>query len=443
MPIDHPAPVADRAGTSQKLLSIDARRRIFLYLGVLVTLLAFGAPHGGLIEIPLSFLLKNKMLLNADELSIFRLLAAAPLYVSFIFGFIRDTWNPFGLQDRGYMLIFGSTGAILYGAFALMPLSYGTLLGALLLLTSAFLFVSSAQNGLSSVIGQQHAMPGQISAAWSIFGSVPVVAAFLAGGVISDALEARNADQAVRLLFLFGAAVMATIAVYSTWRPGAVFDNIAAEQETGRRPLDDLKRLMRHWPIYPALMIWTLWNFAPGSVTPLQYYLQDTLHAKDAQWGQWNAIFAASFIPTFVVFGLFCQRTPLQSLLWWGTLVAVPQLVPLLFIHSVSGALLAAVPIGLMGGVATAAYLDLIIRSCPRGLQGTTLMLSASVAFVATRFGDVLGAKLYQHYGDFTVCVIAITIAYALILPTLLLVPKHLIATTDGQETEPGSAPLE
>jgi hypothetical protein len=70
---------------------------------------------------------------------------------------------------------------------------------------------------------------------------------------------------------------------------------------------------------------------------------------------QWNAIFVASFIPTFMVFGLLCRRFPLKTLLWWGTAVAVPQLVPLLFIHSVTGALLAAVPVGLMGGVATAA----------------------------------------------------------------------------------------
>src|SRR5206468_11094043 len=106
---------------------------------------------------------------------------------------------------------------------------------------------------------------------------------------------------------------------------------------------------------------------------------QNTLHAADAQWGQWNAIFGVSFIPTFMLFGVLCQRFALKTLLLWGTAVAVPQVVPLLFIHSVTGALIAAVPIGLMGGVATAAYLDLIIRSCPRGLQGTTLMMSSSL----------------------------------------------------------------
>jgi hypothetical protein len=102
----------------------------------------------------------------------------------------------------------------------------------------------------------------------------------------------------------------------------------------------------------------------------------------------------------------------------------------------VTGALIAAVPIGLMGGVATGAYMDLIIRSCPRGLQGTMLMMSSSLFFVISRFGDILGTMLYDRYGGFTVCVIAITLVYALILPILLLIPKSLIVTADGQVSE-------
>ena len=204
-----------------------------------------------------------------------------------------------------------------------------------------------------------------------------------------------------------------------------------------------MKRLVRHWPVYPAMLIWLLWNFAPGSTTPLQYHLQNSLHATDAQWGQWNAIFAASFIPTFIVFGFLCRRFPLKTLLLWGTVAAVPQMVPLLFIETVPQALIAAIPIGLMGGVATGAYLDLIIRSSPRGLQGTTFMMASSLYFVVSRFGDVLGTHLYDYYGGFAVCVIAITFVYALILPTLLLVPRQLIATADGQTSSSGLATME
>jgi Na+/melibiose symporter-like transporter len=330
-------------------------------------------------------------------------------------------------------MLFGTVTAGLYVFFAFTPLTYNTLLAAVVILTASFLFVASAQNGLTSTLGQQHVMSGQISAIWNIFASIPTVAALLVGGSLSDILEERNADQAVRILFLIGAAIMAAIAVYAVWKPRSVFDNVRYEHRTTQYPLDDLRRMVRHWPIYPALLIWLLWNFAPGSATPLQYYLQNTLGADDAHWGQWNAIFAVSFIPTFMLFGFLCQKLPLRTLLLWGTIIAVPQMVPLLFIYSIGGALAAAAPIGLMGGVATAAYLDLIIRSCPPGLQGTMLMMAGGLNVIVARFGDVLGTNLYDYYGSFAVCVIAITVVYALILPTLLLVPKRLIATADGQ----------
>jgi Na+/melibiose symporter-like transporter len=416
------------------ILPASVRQRIFLYLGLLIVLLSFGSPSGGLIDIPISFFLKNRLQLEAHEVASFRLLAAVPLYLSFVFGFIRDTWNPFGMRDRGFMLLFGAIDALLYILFAFIPLTYWTLLAADILLTASFLFVASAQNGLTSMLGQQHGMTGQVSAVWNVFLSIPTVAALLIGGELSGLLEGRNADHATRILFLVGAAIMAIVAAFAVWKPRDVYDNISDESAPHAQPLQDLKRLVRHAPIYPALLIWLLWNFAPGSATPLQYHLQNTLHATDAEWGQWNAIFAASFIPTFIVYGVLCRRFCLRTLLVWGTVVAVPQMVPLLFIPSVTGALIAAVPIGLMGGVATAAYMDLIIRSCPRGLQGTTLMMSGSLYFVVSRFGDVLGTNLYDHYGGFAVCVIAITIVYAMILPALLMVPKHLTLFPDAQD---------
>ena len=433
---DRPAATAAEAAIAAAPLPYSVRRKIFLYLGLLIVLLGFGSPSGGLIDIPITFLLKNKLHLEAHELAQFRLISAIPLYLSFVFGFTRDTWNPFGMGDRGFMLLFGAITAALYVLFGFTPVTYATLLVAVVLLTTSFLFVTSAQNGLTSTIGQQHVMSGQVSAVWNIFASVPTVGALLIGGALSDVLEERNVEEATRILFLIGATIMALLAIYAVWRPASVYDNVRNEHGPATLPLDDVKRLMRHWPIYPALLIWLLWNFAPGSATPLQYYLQNILQAEDAQWGQWNAIFGISFIPTFMLFGLLCQNFPLKTLLLWGTVAAIPQMVPLLFIHSVTGALITAVPIGLMGGVATASYLDLIIRSCPIGLQGTTLMMSSALYFIASRFGDVLGTLLYDYYGGFGVCVIAITVVYALILPTLLLVPKHLIATADGQAPE-------
>ena len=432
---DPPAAVT-RVLAAHTALPQVARQRIFLYLGTLIFLLAFGAPSGGLIGIPISFVLKNKLHLTAQELAVFRLVASIPIYLSFVFGFIRDIWSPFGMRDRGFMLLFGASTAGLYAFFAFTPVSSGTLLVANVLLTTSFLFVASAQNGLASTIGQQRAISGQISAVWNIFASIPNIAALLLGGSLSSLLESENAEQAVRILFLGGAAIMALVAAYAALRPKSVFENVRSERMAAVEQVKDIRRLIQHWPIYPALLIWSLWSFAPGSETALQYYLQDILHGGDAEWGQWNAIAVASYVPTFIVFGLLCRRFPLKNLLFWGTVIAVPQLVPLLLVHSATAALIAAVAMGLMGGIATAAYLDLIIRSCPAGLQGTMLMTSAALSVIVSRFGDVLGTVLYQEYGGFTVCVVAITVVYALILPTLMLIPKDLVVTADGQKLQ-------
>jgi MFS family permease len=432
------APQADSAHPVD--LAGSARGRILLYMAILTFMMGFGGPYLGLIGLPISFFLKNKLHLKAHEVALFQLMSAVPLYFSFAFGFARDRWNVFGMRDRGLMVVFGSITAFVYLIFAFIQVSYLTLLIGVLILTFGYLFVVGAKDGLASTIGQQHVMSGQISAVWNVVASLPGLLAFLLGGVLSDQLEGQNADRAARILFLIGAAVMGSVALYGAWRPRIVFDNVRYEQRAAMNPLADLKRLLRHWPVYPALLIWLLWNFAPGSVTPLQYYLQNTLHAKDAQWGQWNAIFAASFIPTFLLYGLLCRKFPLRTLLWWGTVVAVPQMVPLAFIHSVDQALWGAAFMGLTGGVASAAYIDLLIRSCPAGLQGTTIMMSTGLYWIASRFGDVLGTNLFDRFGSFKVCVIAITVVYALILPALLLVPKRLIATADGAVPEGGFA---
>jgi len=135
------------------VLPAHVRTRVLIYLCVLLLMLGFGSPGGGLIGLPITFLLKNKLHLQAHELAIFSLIAGVPSFVSFLFGFARDTWDPFGMRDRGFMVLFGGLCAALYVLFAFMPVTYQSLLAAYLLLGTSFLFVSSAQNGLAAAIG--------------------------------------------------------------------------------------------------------------------------------------------------------------------------------------------------------------------------------------------------------------------------------------------------
>lgn len=85
---EQPAPVA-------AALPQSVRQRIFLYLGALIVLMAFGSPSGGLIEIPISFFLKNKLHLTAHELAQFRLVSGIPHYLAFVF----DSSATFGIRS--------------------------------------------------------------------------------------------------------------------------------------------------------------------------------------------------------------------------------------------------------------------------------------------------------------------------------------------------------
>ena len=410
------------------------RALILTYASGLLFIVSFGRPWGGLLDVPIQFFLKNRLHLSAHELAGFRLLSAIPLYVSVIFGFARDRLNPIGRRDRGFLMVFGVATALIFVLMAFTPASYVTVLAGVIIATCSFLLVDSAKAGMLYALAQQQVMSGRVSTVWNIVESLPFLVSFLIGGALSQVLEGERADLAARILFLVGAGIMLAVALYGLLKPRAVFDTLKDEREVSVTPLADLKRLVRHWPIYPALLIWFLWDFAPGTQTVLQYYISNTLHASDAVWGDYNAIFVGAFIPTFLLYGWLCPRYNLRTLLIWGTVVGAPQMVPLLWVHSPQTVLIAAAPLGLMGGVCSAAYWDLIIRSCPKGLQASMFGLVTAAYWIAARFGDLWGTDLYEHHGGFVVCVWVTTAVYALILPVVLwMVPRRLVSTKEGE----------
>ncbi|MGH6986256.1 MAG: MFS transporter [Caulobacteraceae bacterium] len=408
------------------------RTRLLGYAGGLMLLAAFAAPSGNLIGIPVIFFLKNKLHLNAPSLAIFNALVSLPLYFGFVFGLLRDRWSPFGLGDRGHFILFGLSAMAAYAIIAQIPPTYALLLIGLIVVTCFSQVVFGAANGIFSSMGQRHLMPGQASTVLNVVGFATVVAASLLGGVFSNALEGRGVEMAAKELFLVGSGLMAALALLAVLGPRSLYTAHASRPTS--RIFEDLVRLPRHKAIWAPFLLLLLWNFAPGLATALQYHLADQLHATDAQVGAFYAIFWGCELLTALLYGWVCQRVRLSRLLFWGTVVAIPQMIPLLFAHSAQGALMAAVPVGLMGGFVSAAYLDLAIRSCPAGLQGTMMMLVTSSAyFIALRAGDVWGANIYQNRGGFTAVLWVTTAVYALQLPVLLLAPRALTATRDGE----------
>jgi energy-converting hydrogenase Eha subunit C len=404
-------------------------KQVYLYFAPLTVLLYLVLPDNWLLDITTSFMMKNQLHASASEVASFRLLTAIPVYLAFLFGFTRDLWSPFGQRDRGYFLLFAplSAGALLWMAYS--PLSYGRLFAGMLLVMVSFRFVSAAYQGLLALVGQEQLMSGRLSALWNTFSWLPAVFGAYASGYLTENLQPRQT-------FTLVAALSLAIGLLGLTKPRAVFDHTYDRpQALGASFIQDIRRLGRHKPIYPAVVIMFLYQFAPGASTPLQFYLSEKLHAPDAIYSDHLAIFLASNIPMFLLYGYLCKKVPLSKLLWWGTFITIPQAIPYALIHTPTQALIAAVPIGLMGGIAQAAYSDLAMRSCPPGLQGTLMMLVAGVWVLSFRASDLLGSWIYSAdpIHGFLYCVLTTIAVYSLIVPMLFLIPKGLVATADGE----------
>lgn len=275
-------------------------------------------------------------------------------------------------------------------------------------------------------------MTGQVSVLGNLAILVPNLAAYFLGGALSGYLEGQDAAAAARLLFGVGAALMAIVAVMGAFGPARLFDHHHA-QAREHTAAGDLARLLRHRPLYAVMGIQLLWQFSPATGAVLQFHLSNDLHASDAQIGAWYGLFMGAFTPMMLLYAWLCRRVRLNTLLWVGMSLAVVQMIPLLFVRTPSEALVAAVALGLIGGLGQAAFTDLAIRACPPGLQGTMMMMFLAMYYVSLRFGDVLGAWLYDQKGGFQTAIFATVAIYASILPLLLLVPKDLKNTLDGE----------
>jgi len=414
-------------------------RQLLLYFGLMSLLVNVVNPTF-LLDIPTSYMLKNILQSSPSQIALFRLLTAIPFFLGFVFGMVRDLWNPVGQRDRGYFRLFVPLMICALAWMAFSPTTYQGLLVGMLLTTAAYSFVSAAAQGLTALIGQEALMTGRLSALSNLFLFLPAGAAYFASGFMSESLSPRQ-------VFLMVLALTATLSVFGYWKPGSVFNHAYENPRAqGTTFFGDVRRLLKHRAIYPVVLINLLWNFTPGSFTPMQFFLTNQLHAPDAIYADFLGLYNLLFLPPIFLYGFLCQKFPPRKLLLWSVIIGVPQFIPMAFIHTGQQALLAAVLIGLMGGMANVACIDIAMRACPPGLQGTLMMIIAAAFALTMRGGDVFGSWIYglSPTHGFHYCVIAITVTYALILPVIPFVPKQITATADGEpNSEDEAAVLE
>ncbi len=229
----------------------------FFYFGWLTFFLYLALPNYYLIDPQTSYMLKHTGA-TAQQTAMFRFVTAIPAYLAFAFGLVRDAWNPFGLRDRGYLLIFATATAFVFTVMALSPLTYGRLYLGMFLAMLLSRFVAASYQGLMALVGQEKLMSGRLAVLWNVVNTFPLVAGGMVSGYLSLYFEPN-------FTFILAAYFTCFVALLGLWRPRSVFRHVYDQPQAQVSTLaGDLKRLVKHRAIYPAILIMFLWSLRRG-----------------------------------------------------------------------------------------------------------------------------------------------------------------------------------
>src|ERR1035438_1238615 len=184
---------------------------VYAYFGPLTLLVYLVLPHGYLLDITTSYMLKNQLHATATEDSTCPLLTALPVSLSILFGLTRELWNPFSLKGRGFCLLFAPASAVVFLWMAFSHISYTGLFTGMLLVMFSFRFVTAAYQGLLALVGREQLMSGRLSVLWNILSSVPYIAGALASGYLTEHLPPGQT-------FILTGALTLLIALLGLWK---------------------------------------------------------------------------------------------------------------------------------------------------------------------------------------------------------------------------------
>lgn len=405
------------------------RAQIGSYFAVLTLASTLGHPDG-LLRLPIQFWLKDQLDTGPRGLAIFEAAACAPVYLAFLFGFLRDHWRPFRAKDRGYLILSALTALGCYVWLASGRVDYARLLIAVLMAGAAYQLMHAAAEALMTSIAQRQLMTGRLSAL-SEFGeaSAGVMAALAGGWMVAHAT--------MPTILLIAAGCSAVVLLQGFFRPRAIFSGEAkiVERERGA----SIRVLLRHRAIWPTTLIIFLWSFSPGYHTPLLFYLTEDVQISSIAYGVCQAVDCIGITAATVMYVWLCRHLPLRRLLWWSiALSAFPGLIFLL-VENAPQAVGASFLLALLIGFMNTSIGDLLMRAAPEGLEGSYRMLGVSAFAVGGAMGDVFGAWVYEH-GGLLPCLIVEAVVTLCIFPALRRLPPGLIASRESEAEDRTSA---
>jgi MFS family permease len=392
--------------------------RLMLFFAIVYTVEGIGQAKVGVIWQPLTHYLKETQ--NWDPVQIAASLAVldVPWVIKPLYGMVSDFLPLFGYRRRSYLLV-ANTGAVAAFLWTAQVLAPGPIVFALLLTSIAMAASSTVCGALLVENGQRHnASAAFINQQWLWF-NVAVMVASLAGGELIEVMSPAGALHAAALI-----AAAAPLAVVAS-------SIVLVDEQHAAINLDELRRTLRGFrDTFRSRTLWLvaaflfLYYFSPGFVTPLYFYMTDSLRFSQGLIGVLSSVSAVGWIVGGLLYPYLLRGMTTFALLNLSILAGTLTTLAYLGMVDETSAIAISFAAGIAGMIANIATLALAADHCPARSEGFAFAALMSVINLATPLHDTIGALLYQHLfheklAPLIVVSAAFTAAIFLLMPLL------------------------
>ena len=373
---------------------------------------------------PLRYLLKTQLHAGQELVAAFFFIGTFTNYIKPLAGICTDAIPLFGTRRRHYLLFSLFICALFWLVLPLVPRSYVPLLSTFALMHVFIVFISTTLGGLMSEGGQRFHASGRLSA--QRIGITRIVG--LIGGPVGGWLATKNFGWTCGTVALFHLALL------------PLFYQQLRENTNATVKVERLVEVKRQWAtlissrsLWAAAGLVVLIMIAPGFVTPLYYYQQDTLHFSQQDIGNLKVIGACFGMFGAVLFSRICGRFSLRPLLAAGIVLhALAALLYLFYRDYVSATIITGL-YEASNALAVLPLYDLAIRATPKGSEALGYSVMMSVWNLALGASDVLGSALIQHHTvTFSTLIWLNAATTVLVLFAVPLLPRVLTNRRDG-----------
>ncbi|MCX6369389.1 MAG: MFS transporter [Armatimonadetes bacterium] len=396
-----------------------SRMALLLALGWGLTNIAYA-----IYDLPLKFVLKEELGLNAQQISAFFALGVFSNYIKPLAGILTDSVPLFGTRRRWYLILSLFLCGIGWLILGSVPRNYNLMLGVFATTYTMVMIISTTFGGVMVETAQRFAAAGRLTA--------QRIGMFRLGALAGGPLGGFLAKFPLLLTLSLSATLhFALIPIVWFWlkEPQKATLNKDLWRQTG----EQLRGLVKSKVVLSAALMIFLIAASPGFNTPLFFFQTNTLGLSKQFLGNLTLVGAAFGLLTATAYHKFCQKGNMKTLLVASIIV---HALGTLFYHFYKSPATAVAITALEGITQTLAILpvyDLAARGTPKGSEALGYSIMMSVWNLTNSLSDWVGSTLFTKYGfDFSHLIWLNAGTTALVLLVIPFLPKTLMEKTDG-----------